>query len=200
MSSFIRTYGGNTETMRNSGMKAVRNAINAGLTINQIRDQARREGITFGYRAQEYLDARPASSFVSRFGGNEDSMRNAGMQAVRAATAAGLSASEIERLAKNEGVTFGHRAQDFFRTKRQESNLVEQMALLQMSMDQQRRQYASDLQAMRNTLNAASNPRQAEPVLGIKAAGKMKGKGGMRGAFSRGGNRIKGLKLNNINI
>ena len=84
--------------------------------------------------------------------------------------------------------------------KRNEKNLVEQMALLQMSMDQQRRQYTSDLQALRNTLNASSNPRLAEQVLGIKAAGKMKGKGGMRGAFSRGGNRIKGLKLNNINI
>ena len=66
MSSFIQTYGGNTETMRHSGLAAVKRAQAAGLSISQIQDQARREGITFGPGAQDYFRTETARQFTDQ--------------------------------------------------------------------------------------------------------------------------------------
>ena len=112
--SFVRAYGGNTSTMRHSGMQGLQNAINAGMTISQIQAQAAREGLTFGHRAQDYINAR-AGTFIGKYGGNEGTMAHAGLQAVNAASQAGLSYDEIRRQASAEGVTFQSGAQEVFR-------------------------------------------------------------------------------------
>lgn len=54
MSYFINTYGGNLAT-RSAGLTAVQRAQAAGLTIGQIQNLGRVEGITFGQRAQDYF-------------------------------------------------------------------------------------------------------------------------------------------------
>lgn len=199
MSNFVRTYGGNLAANA-SGLKSLQRALGAGLTINQIRDQTNREGVSFGYRARDYLNARPSHLFISRFGGNEDTMSHSGLAAVQRAEAAGLSVDQIQNMARNQGVTFGYRAQNYFQTKAEEKAFADRMAQMESAMAQQRQQYEADLQGMKNTLNAAAAPNQAEPVLGVKGAGGMKGKKGIRGAFGRAGDRIKGLKISNINI
>ena len=43
-----------------SGLKSLNRALDSGYTLNQIRDQTAREGVTFGYRAQDFLNARPS--------------------------------------------------------------------------------------------------------------------------------------------
>ena len=111
--SFINTYGGNKETMAHSGMSAVQKAIDAGMTISQIQAQAKREGISFGSKAQNYIREREGS-FIAKYGGNEATMANAGVQAVRAASAAGLSYDEMRQQAAAEGVQFMSGAQEIF--------------------------------------------------------------------------------------
>lgn len=127
MSSFIRNYGGNPAANA-SGLKSIQRALDAGLTVNQIRDMAAREGVSWGYRAQDFLNARGADKFVSKYGGNEDSMRNAGMQSVNRALAAGLTWQQIEQQARNEGISWGYQAQDFFKQKNEERVKQERQA------------------------------------------------------------------------
>lgn len=67
MSSFIQTYGGNVNTMAHSGLAAVKRAEAAGLSIGQIQDIARREGITFGSGAQSYFQQRQQEQVVQGF-------------------------------------------------------------------------------------------------------------------------------------
>lgn len=66
MSSFIKTYGGNTETMRHSGLKAVKAAEAAGLSISQIQQMARSQGVSFGSGAQDYFRQKQAESFQNQ--------------------------------------------------------------------------------------------------------------------------------------
>jgi len=138
--SFIRTYGGNRETMAHSGMAAVQRAIDAGLTINQIQSQAAREGISFGSKAQDYINARKGS-FIAKYGGNEGTMAHAGLQAVYAASAAGLSYDEMRKQAAAEGVQFQSGAQQVFR------QYDAQQAEIQRQQEAEQRQIATQLEA-----------------------------------------------------
>lgn len=53
--SFIQTYGGNLQTMANSGLKAVNKARAAGLSDLEILQIGRNEGISWGSGAQASL-------------------------------------------------------------------------------------------------------------------------------------------------
>ena len=55
MSSFIKTYGGNLNTMAHSGLAAVKRAEAAGLSIGQIQQMAADQGVSFGSGAQDYF-------------------------------------------------------------------------------------------------------------------------------------------------
>ncbi len=137
--SFIDTYGGNKEASA-SGMAAVQRAIDAGMTISQIQAQAKREGIGFGSKAQNYIREREGS-FIAKYGGNEATMANAGVQAVRAASAAGLSYDEMRQQAAAEGVQFMGGAQEIFAQAR-ESDYQNKLA----EMQQQQNAYLKQLQ------------------------------------------------------
>ena len=133
--SFIRTYGGNTDTMAHSGKAAVDRAIKAGMTVHQIQAQAAREGISFGHQAQDYLNARQGT-FIGKYGGNEGTMAHAGLQAVSAASQAGLSYDEMRRQASAEGVTFQSGAQQVFRQyDAQQAELQRQLEAEQRQME-----------------------------------------------------------------
>lgn len=67
MASFIETYGGNLNTMAHSGLAAVRKAEAAGLSINQIRQMAREQGVSFGSGAQDYFRQKEISQLQDTF-------------------------------------------------------------------------------------------------------------------------------------
>tara|TARA_R100001443_G_scaffold117387_1_gene141903 strand:+ start:764 stop:1384 length:621 start_codon:yes stop_codon:yes gene_type:complete len=205
--SFINTYGGNKDTMRHSGLKAVKNAIAAGLTINQIREQASREGISFGSGAQQYLNARPANTFIAQYGGNEDTFANSGMQAVSKAMASGLSPAQIDQMARSEGVSFGINARNFLdndrRQKEEQASIRarydQQMKGIQTQLAQQQQMYQDNVAQMRFSLQAANNPSFRQSTLGVRAASDVSRNKGRRNkmnqTFSRGGLRISSLNL-----
>lgn len=208
--SFIRTYGGNTDTMAHSGMKGVQAAIDAGMTIHQIEAQAAREGISFGHKAREYIDARKGT-FIGKYGGNEGTMANAGLQAVNAASAAGLSYDEMRRQAAAEGVQFMSGAQNLFKQYDQQQAMQKhfdsQLAQLQQRMIGQQASYDKNLQSMQNTLMATMQPNNRESVLGIKGAtvgtgseGQQMARQGVGGNFARSGMRIKKIKDKALNV
>ena len=210
MSNFINMFGGNKDTMRHSGLTSLRRALDYGLTINQIRDQVAREGVSFGPRAQEYLDARSPNTFISQYGGNEDTMANSGMQSVSRAMAAGLTPAEIDERARQEGISFGTNARSFLDTQarqkaeseKMKSQFDSQMKALQSQMASQQKSYQDSLVQMTNTLNASMNPNTRQSVLGVQSAGSGKNstretlsRKGVKGSFNRAGLRIKGLNV-----
>ena len=79
MAGFIETYGGNLSTMAHSGLAAVKKAEAAGLSIGQIQDIGRREGISFGSGAQDYFrqqnQTNLATQFASQIAGIQTSMQ-----------------------------------------------------------------------------------------------------------------------------
>jgi len=76
MAGFIETYGGNLSTMAHSGLAAVKRAEAAGLSIGQIQDIGRREGISFGSGAQDYFQrSNLATQFASQIAGIQTSMQ-----------------------------------------------------------------------------------------------------------------------------
>ena len=216
--SFISTYGGNKETMAHSGMSAVQRAVDAGMTISQIQAQASREGISFGSKAQEYINARK-NTFIGKYGGNEGTMAHAGLQAVSAASAAGLSYDQMRQQAAAEGVQFQSGAQSLFaqsdkikemeqRYASQNANLLarfdSQMAGIQSQMESQQASYDSNMKNMQNTLLATMQPNNRESVLGIKGAtgstSEAMNRQGSKGTFGRNGMRIKKIKDKALNV
>lgn len=66
MANFIELYGGNKNTMAHSGLKAVRAAEAAGLSINEIQQMARSQGISFGSGAQDYFRQKEKQQFTNQ--------------------------------------------------------------------------------------------------------------------------------------
>lgn len=60
-----------------------------------------------------------AKDFITRFGGNTDTMAHSGMVGVRAAEAAGYSIAQIQQMGIEQGITFGSGAQTYFNQQRQ---------------------------------------------------------------------------------
>ena len=66
MANFIELYGGNKDTMAHSGLKAVRAAEAAGLSIGQIQRMASSQGISFGSGAQDYFRQKEKQQFTNQ--------------------------------------------------------------------------------------------------------------------------------------
>ena len=195
MSNFIRTYGGNTATMRHSGLAAIRRALDAGLTLNQIRNQASREGVSFGSGAQAYLAARPASSFISQYGGNEETFAHSGLEAVRRAEQAGLSIGDIRRRASQEGISFGTGAQNYFSTYDQQQQIQQQQQQFQQQLAAQQQQAEEAQRQLMISLNRPDRaPAEVKMAEGTKEKRKLR-KRGTTGYFGRQGLRIGSLNV-----
>ena len=113
--SFVSQFGGNQETGKHTGMGGINAALAAGMTINEIRNQLAREGVQTGSKATEFLAARPSTSFIAQYGGNEGTMGHSGLSALNRAQAAGLSLGQIRSQAAAEGIQFGERAANVLR-------------------------------------------------------------------------------------
>tara|TARA_B100000287_G_scaffold344694_1_gene331938 strand:- start:615 stop:1262 length:648 start_codon:yes stop_codon:yes gene_type:complete len=214
--SFVSQYGGNLETGKNTGMKGINAALAAGMTINEIRDQLRKEGVQTGTKATEFLAARPSKSFISQYGGNLETMAHSGLRAVKAAEAAGLSSNQIQRMASAQGITFGSGAQEYFKNQQEasvENKFATQIATMQdmfaKSMQQQQTQYEQmqkvqeeRMAVLRQQIQQAQGAQQQRPaVAGVKMAEGTGGtamqiaRRGIGGAFGRRGMRISGLNV-----
>jgi DNA-binding transcriptional MerR regulator len=199
-------------------MKSIQKAIDAGMTINEIRNQLAREGVQTGSKATEFLAARPASSFIAQYGGNENTMGHSGMMAVNRAQAAGMSISDIRSQAAREGVTFGTNAQNLFRSEdariEQQTNLNNQLKGLQgelgslkTQMQQERDAAAKRMEEMQGSFAQAMAQRSERPrVESIRFADRGTGgatqqqlkRRGIRGTFGRAGERL--MKISSLNV
>jgi len=65
MSSFITTYGGDLAANA-SGLAAVKRAEAAGLSIGQIQQMSRDQGIAFGPRALDYFQEKNTEQFTTQ--------------------------------------------------------------------------------------------------------------------------------------
>ena len=146
-------------------------------------------------------------------------MAHAGLQAVSAASAAGLSYDQMRQQAAAEGVQFQSGAQSLFaqsdkikemeqRYASQNANLLarfdSQMAGIQSQMESQQASYDSNMKNMQNTLLATMQPNNRESVLGIKGAtgstSEAMNRQGIKGTFGRNGMRIKKIKDKALNV
>jgi len=162
--TFVGKYGGNVDTLRNSGMRGINNALAEGMTLNEIRNAARSEGVSWGSGAQQYFSSRPESAFISQYGGNAETFRNSGISAVNRALAAGLSPEDIENRGRAENISWGEKAAAFLNSDKLNRDRI---GTLTSQLDQQTRAnqdlikkfdgieagYKSDLAGLNSTIN-----------------------------------------------
>ena len=196
--SFIEQFGGNKETGRNTGLAAIRKAVESGMTINEIRGQLAREGIATGSKATEYLAARPATSFIAQYGGNEETFGHSGYQALERARQAGLSDAQIRAQAAAEGVSFGYRADaslrqgsiaDSFRQQMEQINLQREQQLAQMQQ-----QFKIETERMRREQEKKIMEQQKAAQIQIANAAQAGVEGDLKLGTSRTGKGIDAFK------
>jgi DNA-binding transcriptional MerR regulator len=219
MSSFISRFGGNTQTMAHTGLASVNRALAAGLTINQIRDQLAREGVQPGSAAASFLASRPASSFISQYGGNASTFAHSGLSSVNRAIASGMSIKQIQDQAAREGVTFGSSAQNFFRNEQQKSQqqatlntqlsgLQSELGTLRTQMQEERDAASRRMEELQGSFaqSLAAQGREKSRVESVRFADRGTGgatqkqlqRRGLRGTFGRGGERL--MKISSLNV
>lgn len=163
-----------------------------------------------------YLDTGPdPNNFISRFGGNTETMAHSGLKAVKAAEAAGLSISEIQRMGREQGITFGSGAQEYFKQKQgpsAEDMFASQIKTLQdtfaATLKQQgdrfqemQRAQEERMEALQQQMRQSAIAQQTRPTAGVKMAEGSGGtamqiaRRGVTGAFGRRGMRISGLNV-----
>lgn len=154
--------------------------------------------------------------FINRFGGNKETMAHSGLNAVKAAEAAGLTIREIQQMANAQGVQFGYRARDYIKEQLgpdPQEIFADQITALQdmfrSSLDQQAEQYRQmqdaqneRMEVLQTQMQQAMAAQQTRPeVAGVKMAAGSAGtpmqiaRRGVTGAFGRRGMRISGINV-----
>ena len=162
--AFVSMYGGNADTMRNSGLASLRRAADDLGTLNQVRQTASSQGISWGPAAQQFFNTRGEDKFISQYGGNLDTFANSGMASVNRALAAGLSPQDIEQRGIAENISWGTEAANFLnadRTNRERiTNLSNQLTQQQQAKEDLVNQFAgieegyrSDLAGLNSTIS-----------------------------------------------
>ena len=181
----------------------------------QQASTAAAEETVAGYSPTE-LDTGPdPNNFINRFGGNKETMAHSGLASVKAAEAAGLSISEIQRMGREQGISFGHRAQEYFKQNQAPSaedmfaaqikamqDMFTQSMQTQMTQYQQMQQAQDErMAALQQQMQQAMVAQQRPTVAGVKMAEGAGGtamqiaRRGVTGAFGRRGMRISGLNV-----
>ena len=114
-SAFVSKYGGNTDTMRMSGLNGLKRAAEDLGTLNKVRQAASSQGISWGPAAQQFFQSRGDDKFISQYGGNIETFDSSGMAAVNRALAAGLSPQDISERGVAENITWGPEAANFLK-------------------------------------------------------------------------------------
>ena len=107
------------------GKKAVERAIASGLSKSDIIRLADEQNLSFGEQAQIFLGLAKDPNDLRQFIGlGGDPQKNVmGLSAVERARIAGFSDSDIIRLAKNQGITFGEAAAISLKLKKDPEDL-----------------------------------------------------------------------------
>jgi len=197
--SFVSQFGGNQETGKHTGMKGINAALAAGMTINEIRAQLAREGVQTGSKATEFLAARPATSFIAQYGGNESTMANSGMEAVRRAQQAGLTIDEIRDQAAQEGVSFGVGAQSMFTSYDIQNQLKSQARQIQQQYQAAQQKAAEAAERQRRQMQIAQAYGQSDPA-DVRFSRSRAQRAGMVSAGATGAFGRQGLRIRNLNV
>ena len=197
--SFVSQYGGNQETGKHTGMKGINAALAAGMTINEIRSQLAREGVQTGSRATEFLAARPASSFIAQYGGNEDTMGHSGLIALNRAQASGMSLGQIRSQAAAEGIQFGSRAADVLRQDAQIQSITDsfKQQIADMNRDRERElnQMRTDFKIESERMRREQEKRMMEQQKAAQIQMANAARAGVEGELKLGAGRIgKGVE------
>jgi exonuclease I len=139
------------------------------------------------------------ASFIELYGGNKETMAHSGLASVKRAEAAGLSIGQIQQMARDQGISFGYRAQDYFRQKQQDE-FTNQIASMQTSLRQQLNQQQAEFAAAQRRqqermeqLQRQVAPQQVPQVLGIGKSLTIRP--GARTRFSRPELQIKSVNI-----
>jgi hypothetical protein len=111
---FIGAEGDPTKNIL--GLSAISRALESGMTAEQIRASAEKEGVGFGPEASKLLGTTPAQQYLSQYIGQGGTSGTLGLSAVEKARQAGLSDAEIRTFATAQNLNFGPSAQQSFGT------------------------------------------------------------------------------------
>ena len=217
MSSFINRFGGAGGMV---GQASINRALASGMSINQIRSALSSQGVGTGAKATQFLASKPASSYVSQYGGTTD-QRATGLSSVQRAIADGMTIGDIQAKAAQEGFSFGPRATQFFadqarmetedkfgsKLKEIQGQFKEQFQSLTDQLKAEKESSAKALEEMRGSFTQAMSQRQERPrVDSVKFADRGTGgatrqqqqRRGIRGTFGRAGDRL--MKISSLNV
>ena len=202
MSSFISRFGGSGGMV---GQASINRALASGMTINQIRSELSAQGVGTGAKATSFLASKPASSFVSQYGGTSDQSA-AGLASVQRALSSGMTLEQIQSQAASEGVAFGPAATKFFmdsttqKVQAETDKKVEAFSeLFTTKLADLEEQRVKDLQEMRDTYEQqriareeAEGLRAKQMTIAEQAQRANVARGGAQGQISFGTRRTEG--------
>lgn len=124
--------------------------------------------------------------FITRFGGNTETMAHSGMAGVRAAEAAGYSIAQIQQMGIDQGISFGSGAQTYFNQQRQKS-FDDQLAAIQQQNAANLQQLTIDQNTRLDKMAADQQRRSDELAAGQRTYQQNQARSGQLGALQIGG-------------
>lgn len=132
------------------------------------------------------VSAPTPKDFITRFGGNTDTMAHSGMAAVRAAEDAGYSIAQIQQMGIDQGISFGSGAQTYFNQQRQKS-FDDQLAKIQQQNAAALNQLTIDQNTRLDKMAADQKRRSDELAAGQRTYQQNQARSGQLGALQIGG-------------
>tara|TARA_E500000331_G_scaffold153186_1_gene149023 strand:+ start:964 stop:1848 length:885 start_codon:yes stop_codon:yes gene_type:complete len=142
---------------------------------------------TYADEIDNYTPSKPAAKdFITRFGGNTDTMAHSGMAGVRAAEAAGYSIAQIQQMGIDQGISFGSGAQTYFNQQGQKS-FDDQLAAIQQQNAANLQQLTIDQNTRLDKMAADQQRRSDELAAGQRTYQQNQARSGQLGALQIGG-------------
>ena len=127
-----------------------------------------------------------AKDFITRFGGNTDTMAHSGLSAVKRAEAAGYSIAQIQQMGIDQGISFGSGAQTYFNQQRQKS-FDDQLAAIQQQNAANLQQLTIDQNTRLDKMAAEQKAASEKLALGQRTSLLNLARSGQMGALQIGG-------------
>jgi len=132
------------------------------------------------------VSAPAAKDFITKYGGNTDTMAHSGLSAVKAAEAAGLSIAQIQQMGIDQGISFGSGAQTYFNQQRQKS-FNDQLEKIQQQNAANLKQLTIDQNTRLDKMAADQQRRSDELAAGQRTYQQNQARSGQLGALQIGG-------------
>jgi|14_taG_2_1085336.scaffolds.fasta_scaffold26878_2 hypothetical protein len=139
----------------------------------------------------DQIDNRTASKptakdFITRFGGNTETMAHSGLAAVRKAEDAGYSIGQIQQMGIDQGISFGSGAQTYFNQQRQKS-FDDQLAAIQRQSAANLKQLTIDQNTRLDKMAADQQRRSDELATGQRTYQQNEARASQMGALQIAG-------------